>query len=122
MSNAQSPIGTGRRRIDTETPRTDTPPQGADDETMLSLMSDDYARDILDALGEQPLCARELVDRMDASRPTVYRRLQRLEDAGVVEGVMTVHPEGHHRKQFRITVDHMHLTFGSDGVSVEVSA
>ncbi|MFB6228344.1 MAG: ArsR/SmtB family transcription factor, partial [Halobacteriales archaeon] len=66
-------------------------------EAILSLLNDEYARDILDALGRESLSARELTDRMDASRPTVYRRLDSLEEAGVVESTMQIHPEGHHR-------------------------
>jgi predicted transcriptional regulator len=93
----------------------------ADQEAILSLMSDDYARRILDALGAQSLSARELTDRMDASRATVYRRLDKLEEAGIVESTMEIHPEGHHRKQFQITVDHVNLAFEPDGVTVNVT-
>lgn len=93
----------------------------ADQETILSLMSDEYARRILDTLGAQSLPARELIDRIDASRATVYRRLDRLEEAGIVESTMEIHPEGHHRKQFQVTVDRVNLAFESDGVTVNVT-
>jgi predicted transcriptional regulator len=93
----------------------------ADQEAILSLMSDDYARRILDALGTQALSARELVERLDASRATVYRRLDRLEETGIVESSMEIHPDGHHRKQFRVTIERVNLAFDPDGVTVNVT-
>mgnify|MGYP000342028491 FL=1 len=86
---------------------------------ILPLLSDEYTRKILNALAERPLAARELVTRLDVSRATVYRRLDDLESAGVVVSSMTVHPEGHHRKRFRVAVDEMNVTFGTEGVRVE---
>jgi predicted transcriptional regulator len=120
MSDSESASGGVAATIDRTAARPEREPEGVDREAMLSLMSDEYARDILNVLGEEPLAARELVDRLDASRATVYRRLNRLESAGVVESSMTIHPEGHHRKEFRTTVERMDLTFGSDGVMVNV--
>lgn len=81
----------------------------------LALLSDDYARSILEALGDEPLPAREIHERLDVSRATVYRRLERLEAAGLVESSMSVHPEGHHRERYELTTDRIHVRFGSDG-------
>jgi DNA-binding transcriptional ArsR family regulator len=120
MSKSESAPGAVRPTIERNPDSLDGGDAIADGDEMLSLMSDDYAQQILDALGEEPLAARELVDRLDASRATVYRRLNRLESAGVVESSMTIHPEGHHRKEFRTTVERMDLVFGSDGVTVDV--
>lgn len=88
---------------------------------VLSLLSDEYARELIDILLEEPLSARELSDRLDMSRPTVYRRLNRLESAGVIEGSMVVDPEGHHRNRFSVVVDHLQLQFESDGIRLEAS-
>jgi DNA-binding transcriptional ArsR family regulator len=122
MSNSVSAPGSVPRTVDTNPGSTERQDGEADHEAMLSLVSDEYARSILDALGEQPLSARELVERLEASRATVYRRLDTLESAGVVESSMSIHPDGHHRKEFRITVEQVRLTFGSDGITVELGA
>ena len=114
--------GSVPRTVDSNAGPTERQNVEADHEAMLSLMSDDYARSILDALGEQPLAARELVERLDVSRATVYRRLDTLESAGVVESSMSIHPDGHHRNEYRLTVEQMQLTFGSDGITVELTA
>ncbi len=120
MSKSESAPRAVRPTIERNSDSLDEGGAMADGDEILSLVSDEYAQRILDALGEEPLAARELVNRLDASRATVYRRLNRLESTGVVESSMTIHPEGHHRKEFRITVERMDLTFGSDGVMIDV--
>jgi len=73
---------------------TDTTDWAVDPDELLSLLGDEYTREILMTLGNESLPAIEVVDRSGISRPTVYRRLNRLEDAGIVETVMTLHPDG----------------------------
>jgi DNA-binding transcriptional ArsR family regulator len=91
-----------------------------DTSEVLSLLSDEYAREMLNVLVEDSVSARALSERLDMSRATVYRRLNRLESAGVIESSMVVDPQGHHRKQFSVIVDRMQLVFQADGVSLEV--
>lgn len=110
-----------RDRTATTTPpgfpeRTD---QRIDTEILLSLLSDEHARSILEELGDEGLPARTVAERLDLSRATVYRRLNRLEAAGVVETSMAVHSEGHHRKHYRATLDQVSLAFSEEGVVVE---
>jgi|APHM01.1.fsa_nt_gi Predicted transcriptional regulators len=99
---------------------------GADDETTsidseetLAMLGDDYAREILTTISSKPLPARELADRLELSRATVYRRLNRLESAGIVESTMTYRPDGHHRKQFRVDFDHLVLSIGTGDIDVD---
>jgi len=87
---------------------------------VLSLLSDEYARRVLSALVDEPLSASELVDRLDMSRATVYRRLDRLEAAGVLESSMRIDLDGHHRQRFHVVVDRLHLQVEPDGVDIEV--
>jgi len=87
---------------------------------VLSLLSDEYARELLSVLGKESLSARELVDRLDMSRATIYRRLDRLESAGVLESSMCLDPDGHHRKCFQVVVERMQLMIKADGVTLDV--
>lgn len=84
---------------------------GADDsvdaESLLSLLGDEYTQAILAAMGEDSVAAREIAERTDISRPTVYRRLNRLEATGAVTSMMTLDGDGHHRQAFRITLDEL---------------
>jgi Fe2+ or Zn2+ uptake regulation protein len=50
------------------------------------------------------------------SRATVYRRLDRLESAGVLESSMRIDLDGHHRKRYRVVVDRLQLCVESDGL------
>jgi predicted transcriptional regulator len=121
MSYSQSPPGSAGTALNRTVDPSEDRMEDVDREAILTLLSDEYARQILDILGREVLSARELTDRMDASRATVYRRLDSLEEAGVVESMMQIHPEGHHRKQFQISIEHVNFAFDPDGVTVEVA-
>lgn len=68
----------------------------------LELLNDDYALSILRALSAGPQRARELTDACEGSRSTIYRRLDRLVEAGFVTTDVTLDPDGHHCKSFRL--------------------
>lgn len=100
------------------TPHPRSPPGAPNDHSVepstsstevLDLLDDEYARSILAALTEGAKPARELVNTCDGSRPTVYRRLDRLESAGLVDSRTALHPDGHHRKEFSTAVDRITL-------------
>jgi len=79
-------------------------PESGDDvavEEILSLLADDYVRSILDALTDGPKPAAELADRCTASTVTIYRRLDRLETAGLVAVETQIAPDGNHRARYR---------------------
>lgn len=89
---------------------------------LLDILSDEYVRDLLDCLGESSRAASDLADQIDASRATVYRRLNRLTNAGVVESSVSIDPNGHHRKEFRVVAETAIITFGDTGVTAGVKA
>ena len=84
--------------------------QPIDTDELLSVLGDNHTREILTIIGEESLPAREIAERLDISRPTVYRRLNRLESLGVVEGVMSIHSSGQHRQEFRVVLDEVTLS------------
>lgn len=107
-----SPAG---RRTDASTDR-----RPATDRLLASLDAE-YAREILEAIRTDPKPARELAAECDASRATVYRRLNDLEEAGLVAS-WTVHdPDGHHRTVFEATFESVTVDLGVDGLSVSVA-
>lgn len=99
--------------------RTDPEPPEVDTEELLGLLSNDYARAIMAEISDEALPAREIAQRLDISRATVYRRLDWLEEAGVLKSTMSCEPNGNHRQRFRVIVDRLALSLESDGISVD---
>jgi len=92
--------------------------ESIDAECFLEVISDTYARNILTALADRPTAAATLAEELDASRPTVYRRLNSLESAGLIESTVALDADGHHRKRFHAVVDSANLTFDSSGIEI----
>ncbi|WP_253737491.1 ArsR/SmtB family transcription factor [Halohasta salina] len=84
----------------------------------LSLLEDSYARRILAVLTDDPHRGRELADACEFSRPTVYRRLNRLEDAGIVDSELRIDPGGNHCKEFFIQRDAVEVTIADGSLTV----
>lgn len=87
----------------------------------LDLLDDEYAREIVTALGDGPMRGRELAATCEASRPTVYRRVNRLEAAGLVAAETTVDPDGHHCKEFRLVRDRLTVRIEDGAITVTAS-
>lgn len=82
-----------------------------DSENVLEIIGDEYASDILDELSGGKRTANELVDVTGASKPTIYRRLGTLENAGLVTSGMVIDSDGHHKKQYHLTTDSITVEF-----------
>lgn len=85
---------------------------------LLELLGDEYTSRILETIVEQPRTGREIVDAADVSKATAYRRLERLEGAGIVGSTMKVDEDGHHCKRFHASVQSIRVGFGEDGLTV----
>lgn len=92
-----------------------------DTDELLALLGDEYTRKILSTVGDESLPAREIANRSDISRATVYRRINRLEAVGIVEELMSIHPEGQHRREFRIAHNHIELSLVDSAADDEAS-
>lgn len=78
--------------------------------TVASLLDDEYARDILTATSVEPMSATELTDCCDASLPTVYRRVERLEAADLLDEQTRPRKDGHHDTVYVATLDSLQVT------------
>lgn len=86
-------------------------------EELLALFGDDYTCDILTSLEEGPKPARTLASDCGMSRPTVYRRLNRLADAGLIDERLQYAPDGNHRKEFQLAVTAVTFDVSNDGLT-----
>ncbi|WP_276272280.1 ArsR/SmtB family transcription factor [Haloarcula litorea] len=90
------------------------------DADVVDLVSDDYARTILEATRDEARSVDALSEACDADPSTVYRRVDRLEAADLLETEQRLDPDGHHYKAYRATLDAVHVDLGEDGFTVEV--
>ncbi|WP_121822989.1 ArsR/SmtB family transcription factor [Halostella salina] len=121
MSTPQ-PITTDRSDPTDGTPDDgETDPSVGTDE-LLDLLGDDHARRVLREVADAPRTGRELVATVDASKSTVYRRLERLESAGLVESTRTIDPDGHHRKQFHAVDTVLEFDLRQNGLCLSTGA
>lgn len=97
---------------------TDTPIATADE--VLELLGDEYVREILRRLLEEPKTARELIDTMSASKPTVYRRLNQLEQNGIVDSDHIIHPKGHHARRHFLVVKALNIAVCDGELTLEL--
>ncbi|WP_136688551.1 ArsR/SmtB family transcription factor [Halorhabdus amylolytica] len=91
-------------------------PDTVSSETLLALLGDEYARKLLTLLVERPRTGRELAAATEMSRPTIYRRLERLDENGLIRTEMQFDPDGHHRKRFHTIVSGFDFEVGPDGI------
>lgn len=87
-------------------------------EEVIELLEDDHARAMLTATVDTEMSARELVETVSASRATVYRRLNSLEEAGLVETGVELDADGHHREVYSAAPSRITVSIGPDGLSV----
>lgn len=78
-------------------------------ETVVGLLDDEYARTILTAVSTEHMSATELADHCDCSLPTAYRRLDRLECAGLVAERTRPRSDGHHDTVYTATLDEVSI-------------
>jgi len=77
----------------------------ADLEEIAGFFEDETARAILARTSSEPMTVNELADQLDASKPTIYRRIERLEDYDLITA--TIRPTGTQEKVFRATFDRL---------------
>lgn len=88
--------------------------------TVVGLLDDEHARAILAATSVEPLSASELASECDASLQTVYRRLERLTAAGLVDDRTRVREDGHHDAVYAATLDRLSIALRDGSFEYEL--
>lgn len=92
----------------------------ADLDTVAGLLADADARAILEAAADEPSSSAELAELVDVSRKTVYRRLDRLHEAGLVSEHTRPRPDGHHETVYTATLEGVYVELTDEGLTCRV--
>jgi DNA-binding HxlR family transcriptional regulator len=96
-----------------------TDEQTASGGELLELLGDPYTRCVLTAVVDSPKSGSDIVEETDVSKATVYRRLEELCDAGVVESRTVFDPDGHHHEEFEAVVDSLTVDLEDGDICTE---
>jgi len=88
---------------------------------LLELLGDEYTRRVFEAVTAQSRTGRQVAEVADVSRPTAYRRLNDLRDAGLVTTEMAIGENGHHRERYEAVVDHVAVTIDEGSIETSVT-
>ncbi len=89
-------------------------------EDTIKLVANETNQAILSLLAIEPSYPRAISELLSLSESDVSRRLKRLEAAGLVEAGWE-HVDGKNIKQYRLVVEQITLTLGSQGLTVETT-
>ncbi|KAB1197273.1 MULTISPECIES: helix-turn-helix domain-containing protein [Haloferax] len=89
----------------------------AEPAAVLSALNDDDSRRILAVCEDQPRTAQECADLCDIPLSSVYRKLEQLSDASLLDEGRRIQPDAHHPREFSTQFDSLSLSFDA-GVSV----
>lgn len=76
-------------------------------ETIAGFLEDNTARLILAKTSSEPMTVNELADHIDASKPTIYRRVERLEEYDLLTVSIRPTSGNHQEKVFAATFDRL---------------
>jgi predicted transcriptional regulator len=88
--------------------------------TVLSLLDDEHVRSILTVTSERPMSATELGEHCGLSKTSIYRRLDRLRDADLVEEQTRPRSDGHHEAVYVSRLDRFELAVRNGSLSWEI--
>jgi Fe2+ or Zn2+ uptake regulation protein len=90
-------------------------------ETVFDLLGNELVRELLALTSVERLSADELAERSSASQPTVYRRLDSLEEYDLV-GVHTEYDEeGNHYQSYECRLEEAHISVEEGGFTLDIT-
>ncbi|MFB6162313.1 MAG: ArsR/SmtB family transcription factor [Halococcoides sp.] len=89
-------------------------------EDVLDTIGDEHAREVLAAVSREPMSAKELAEECDLSKPTVYRRLELLEENDLVTDRTLVADDGNHYKVFESNFESTVISLEDDEYHVRI--
>ena len=91
-----------------------------EEQELLALLDDEYARRILIAASEEPMSVERLTECCDASPPTIYRRIDRLTAQGFLDEYQEFDPDGHHYKTYSTRLERVAIEIAEGSMEMDV--
>lgn len=88
---------------------------------ILDVFGDQVARQLLVLASQQPMTADEFTDHLDASAPTIYRRLNHLEEYNLITTDLDVDTDGNHSQTYETTLKRISLDIAGTGYDVSLT-
>ena len=88
-------------------------------ETVFDVLSCEYARGILVAAAREARSAQELADCCGTSHPTIYRRLDVLEEYGFIVEELHYDDDGNHYRTFTTALEELTVAVDESGIAVD---
>ena len=109
-----------RTRGRTSADRPSIPLEGHRAIEVLDLLGDEYAREVLRAVIDRPRSATEVAEATTVSKSTAFRRLDRLESAGLVEARPAIDVDrGNHHRRFEPVFEAITIEVEAPGLDPE---
>ena len=89
-------------------------------EDILDTIGDQHARTVLAAISRAPRSAKELAEEVDLSLPTIYRRLELLEEHDLVTERTAVAEDGNHYNVYECNFDSTLIQLEDDEYRVRI--
>jgi len=89
-------------------------------EEVLDTIGDEKARDVLAAISEEPRSAKQLGEALEMSLPTVYRRIEMLEENDLVRSSTYVAEDGNHYDVYESNFDSTVIRLEDDQYDVRI--
>ncbi|MDG5777438.1 helix-turn-helix domain-containing protein [Haloarculaceae archaeon H-GB2-1] len=89
-------------------------------EEILDTIGDQHARRVLAAISREPKSAKELEEECNLSLPTVYRRIEMLDEHDLVTDRTLVADDGNHYKVFESNFDSTLISLEDEEYEVQI--
>ncbi|MFC7058461.1 ArsR/SmtB family transcription factor [Halovenus salina] len=89
-------------------------------EAVLDTIGDEHARELLAAISREPRSAKELADECELSLPTVYRRIEMLEEHELVTDQTRVTEDGNEYNVYESDFESTVVTLDNDEYQVRI--
>jgi predicted transcriptional regulator len=89
-------------------------------EEILDTIGDEYAREILAAVSRKARSAKELGEELDLSLPTVYRRIEMLEEHDLITSRTLVADDGNHYQVYESNFDSTVIRLEDDEYNIRI--